>query len=152
MVVWSIGSILVAPVGYDPTRPAQSEPQIWRMLFVSPLPILLAFGVKKALELTGRLETVTLTTRLRIQNSLASTLPIAICAAFLVAFPSPVVKLVVVLGALTTCLLLALKQGPRATKTLIAVTLLLIVTNAAFRSLYPLLLDPHNLVGAWSGW
>jgi hypothetical protein len=30
------------------------------MLFVSPLPILLAFGIKKALELSGRLETVTL--------------------------------------------------------------------------------------------
>jgi len=48
------------------------------------------------------------------------------------------VKLVAVLAALTACLVLAFKQGPQAAKTLVIMTLLLIVTNAAFRSLYPL--------------
>jgi hypothetical protein len=148
IVACSIGSILAAPIGYNPTSPELSEPELWRVLYISPLPILLAFGIEKAWQLVGRLETVT-------PNRLHALFPpilAALCSAPLVISTSPIVKLVAVLAALTACLVLAFKQGPQAAKTLVVMTLLLIVANAAFRSLYPLLLDPHNLLGTWSGW
>jgi hypothetical protein len=34
---------------------------------------------------------------------------------------------------------------------LVVTVLVLLVLNAAFRSLYPLLIDPHNLLGSWQG-
>jgi hypothetical protein len=149
IVACSIGSILAAPIGYNPTSPELSEPLLWRVLYISPLPILLAFGIEKAWQLAERLETVTPN---RLQALIPSILTSALCSAPIVISTSPIVKLVAVLAALTACLVLAFKQGPQAAKTLVVMTLLLIVANAAFRSLYPLLLDPHNLVGTSSGW
>jgi hypothetical protein len=148
IVACSIGSILAAPIGYSPTSPELSEPELWRVLYISPLPILLGFGIEKAWQLVGRLQTAT-------PNRVHALFPpilTALCSAPLVISTSPIVKLVAVLAALTGCLVLAFKQGPQAAKTLVVMTLLLIVANAAFRSLYPLLLDPHNLLGTFSGW
>jgi hypothetical protein len=150
IVACSIGSILAAPIGYSPTSPELSEPELWRVLYVSPLPILLAFGIEKAWQLVERLQIVT-PNRLHVLY-FPSILTTALCSGLLIISSSPIVKLVAVLAALTACLVLALKQGPQAAKTLVVMTLLLIVANAAFRSLYPLLLDPHNLLGTWSGW
>jgi hypothetical protein len=150
IVACSIGSILAAPVGYDPTSPALSEPLLWRVLYISPLPILLAFGIEKAWQLVERLQIAT-PSRLHA-HYFTSILTAALCSGLLVISTSPIVKLVAVLAALTACLVLAFKQGPQAVMTLVVMTLLLIVANAAFRSLYPLLLDPHNLLGTWSGW
>jgi hypothetical protein len=149
IVVCSIGSILAAPIGYNPTSPELSEPELWRVLYISPLPILLGFGIEKAWQLVGRLETVTPN---RLHALIPSVLTTALCSAALVISTSPIVKLVAVLAALTACLVFAFKQGPQAAKALVVMTLLLIVANAAFRSLYPLLLDPHNLLGTFSGW
>jgi hypothetical protein len=150
IVTCSIGSILAAPIGYNPISPELSEPQLWRVLYISPLPMLLAFGIEKAWELVGRLQIAT-PNRLRAPY-FPSILSTALCGALLVISPSSIVKLVAVLAALAACLVLAFKQGPQAAKTLVIMTLLLIVANAAFRSLYPLLLDPHNVVGTWAGW
>jgi hypothetical protein len=144
IVACSIGSILAAPYGYNPTSPELSEPELWRVLYISPLPILLAFGIEKAWQLVARLQTATPN---RLHTLMPSILTTALCSAPLVISTSPIVKLVAVLAALTACLVLAFKQGPQAAKTLVLMTLLLIVANAAFRSLYPLLLDPHNLLG-----
>jgi hypothetical protein len=151
LIACSVGSILAARLDYDATRPELSEPQLWRMLFISPLPILLAFGIEKAWELLTRLKPVT-PTRFRADCAFASIFPTALCGALLVISGLPIVKLLVVLAALACGLLLAFKQGPHAAKTLLIMTLLLVVINAAFRSLYPLLLDPHNLTGSWPSW
>jgi len=43
--VSAIGSILVAPVGYDPSQPTRSESQIWRLLFLTPFQLTVPFGV-----------------------------------------------------------------------------------------------------------
>jgi len=43
--VSAIGSILVAPVGYDPSEPTRSESQIWRLLFLTPFQLTVPFGV-----------------------------------------------------------------------------------------------------------
>jgi hypothetical protein len=72
------------------------------------------------------------------------------CGALMVAVPSPILKLVTVLAALAlTFLLTRLVPAHQVVSTLILAVLVLIVVNGAFRSLYPLLLDPHNLQGRW---
>ncbi|MGA8904649.1 MAG: hypothetical protein WB661_06540, partial [Candidatus Bathyarchaeia archaeon] len=47
IAAWCVGSILVAPSGLNPTNPAVNETGLWRMLYVSPLPFLLALGMEK---------------------------------------------------------------------------------------------------------
>src|SRR5208282_6150432 len=56
VVVWCVGSIMVAPMGYNSTNPAIGETLLWRMLYVSPLPILLALGIQRCIDLSRSFE------------------------------------------------------------------------------------------------
>lgn len=45
LFVSAIGSILVAPVGFNVADPSGSETQLWRLLYLTPFPVLAPFGI-----------------------------------------------------------------------------------------------------------
>jgi hypothetical protein len=146
VAVWCIGSILVAAIGYLPADAAISETQLWRMLYLSPLPILLALGVSKFVNLSPRF---ILTGPSRVLGLQAAVLSATIGASSLplFLFATPIIRLGCVMAGTLAVLLLTyhfhMKDSP---KLMILTVLILIIMNAAFRSLFPLLLDPHNLI------
>jgi len=149
IVTWFVGSILVAPSGVNPTNPALSETGLWRMLYISPLPFLLALGIEKCLRVSRR------STALNDSRSVLSQIvpvlsmmPFVIVGATLYFIEVPNVRLLLVVAALIVALLLIVRlPNYRTLDVLIVTFLLLIVFNAAFRTLFPLVLDPHNIFG-----
>jgi uncharacterized protein YacL len=70
---------------------------------------------------------------------------IGLSSGFLLA-SSPVVRTVGVIVALLLAFLAASRfSEAQVVRILVALIVVLVVVNAAFRGLYPLLLDPHNL-------
>jgi hypothetical protein len=147
IAAWCVGSILVAPSGLNPTNPGLSETGLWRMLFVSPLPFLLALGMEKFLSITKQ--------PVSPQNSksilfrvvpLLSTAPFVAAGAGLFVIWDPNVRLLLVAAALIMALLLVVSLPKyRTLDALIISFLVLLLFNVAFRSLFPLVLDPHNI-------
>jgi len=148
---WSIGSVLAAPIGYYPNHPELSDPAVWRMLFVSPVSILVAFGLKSILEASKHLELLARGLQpAAVQKSFAAVGAVILVGAFTLVFSSPILRLTGVLAAIILVFFLArFVPVHQVARILVATVVLLIVLNAAFRSLYPLLLDPHNLTGRW---
>ncbi len=146
IIVWCIGSIMIAPFQFNPTNIGISETGLWRMLYVSPLPILLAIGVQKCLDATNRLRFSSLG-----QSSLSTCLvsaALVAASAPLVFSTDPLVRLIIVVGTVAGFGVIMIRYPNLHTVRLLTTSfLLLLLTNAAFRSLYPLLLDPHNLLG-----
>lgn len=151
LMTWCVGSILIAPIGYTPATPATSETQLWRILYLSPLPILLAVGIEKLL---------TCSRPLALSGVREQGLRRLIIALFALLIPlsiglflssNPLVRLLLVLGAIIWILYLV-TRFPRHQIALVltASILLLLLINSAYRSMYPLLLDPHSLYGSWS--
>jgi hypothetical protein len=158
IATWCLGSFLVAPIGYNPTNSAVSETQLWRMLYVSPLPILLGMGIEKCLEISKNLEPPGSSKLLtRVHFALLSAILVGFSAALYVSQMdnnalSLFVRVLTVLGTLTTLLLVTIRlPKDQVSRLLFASILILFLVNAAYRSLYPLLLDPHNLLGSFSG-
>jgi len=145
VIVWCLGSILVAPIGYYPANSAISETLLWRMLYLSPLPILLALGVGKCMCLTSRFVLPVHPRFPRLQSPIllasigAFSLPLFIFTTAGIRLSS------VIVGSLVVAFLTHRFGFRDSAKVLTIIMLVLIVVNAAFRSLYPLLLDPHNL-------
>ena len=145
IATWFIGTVLIAPAGYNPVNPAVSETGIWRMLYVSPLPFLLALGVKECLDLPKYVENVGISVR-RL-DSILILFSVALLSGILVFSSNLLVRLAVVLTTLTLITFLSIRRKQSQLRVLLASLLLMILVNAAFRSLYPLLLDPRNLLG-----
>jgi len=149
IATWCVGSILVAPLGYNLVNTAISETGLWRMLYVSPLPFLLAFGCMKCIEASR----VPDPEDIPIQHSrLLQIACIALLLALgggLFAFWQVYARLLIVILAIALSLLFLIRFPRNEVLQMLVVTvLLLLVVNAAFRSLFPLLLDPHNLFSA----
>ena len=145
-VTWCIGSILVAPSGFNPQSQGLSETGLWRMLYISPLPFLLALGMEKCISIP-KLSIPGNSTSIR-----ARLLPVLSVAPFLVVgsalfiFWDANVRLILVAAALVLALLLIVRlPNPRGLEALIVLVLALLLFNAAFRTLFPLVLDPHNI-------
>ena len=65
---------------------------------------------------------------------------------------NPIVRLTILTGVVIAIIVIGVKFPKcQMARTLLAAVLILLVVNAAFRSLYPLLLDPHSLVGPLGG-
>jgi hypothetical protein len=146
VAVWCVGSILVAAIGYLPADAAISETQLWRILYLSPLPILLALGVSRLVNLTTRFVITGPSIAPRLQPAVFST-AIGVFSLPLFLFEAPIIRLGSVIAGTLALLLLTyrfhVKDSP---KLMTSTVLILIIVNAAFRSLFPLLLSPHNLV------
>jgi len=147
IVTWCVGSILVAPVGYHPVNPAISETGLWRMMYVSPLPFLLAQGFEKCIQASRVDHSIDAThSEFTRPLQMASVVPFLALGGGLFALPQPIFRLLIVLLALgLTLLFLVRLPGYQVLQVLVVTVLVLLLVNAAFRSLFPLLLDPHNL-------
>ncbi|HKM76089.1 MAG TPA: hypothetical protein VJZ32_06700 [Candidatus Bathyarchaeia archaeon] len=149
VVVWCVGSIMVAPMGYNSTNPTVGETLLWRMLYVSPLPILLALGIQRCIDFSRSFEAFIGTGGAgRLQHIPFITLVI-LCGAGLFVFSDPLVRLAIVIAEVASLAFFSKRFSKyQAVRVLVASLLILVLINAAYRSLYPLLLDPHNLIGA----
>jgi hypothetical protein len=146
LLVSSVGVVLAGMVGYNPNQPGPPDPLIWRVLYVSPVFVLLASGVEMIFHLSAKLEPANSTRPVRIGEVAIPVGIVAVLSGLLVASSSPVLNLVVVVVALAVTFLVAWWiSEPRTVRILVAIIILLVVVNATFRGLYPLLLDPHNL-------
>jgi hypothetical protein len=144
---WCLGSILVAPSGLNSTNPGLNETGVWRMLYISPLPFLLALGIEKCISiLKGSTPTSNPTSIFSKAVPVFSMLPFLAAGAGLFLFSDANVRLFVVCAALIVALVLVLKfPNYRFLESLIVSVLILLLFNAAFRTLFPLVLDPHNI-------
>lgn len=144
VAIWCVGSLLAAHLDYNSARPATSQTQLWRMLYVSPLPFLLALGIKKCVDLSRRLE-IPLSGGIRWTQP--TLLGIVIGASSLPLFIStvPVIRLIVLISGTVALFLLTFRLRVNSSaRIMILIALILIMVNAAFRSLFPLLLYPYN--------
>jgi len=147
VAVWCVGSILIAPSGINPTNPGLSETGLWRMLYISPLPFFLALGIERCVSITKRpIPTVTSTGILSRIVPVFSTVPFLVSGTAFFLFLDVNVRLLVVTAALIVALVLVVKfPNYDWLEALTAVVLILLLLNAAFRTLFPLVLDPHNI-------
>lgn len=146
IAVWCIGSVLVAPQGYNPANPATSETQLWRMLYLSTLPILLALGIDECLTFCKR-QWESNKINLAFQKPhLLLVSPIILFSIGLFISQDSLLSLLMLLGGVLSVFLLLVRIPRRdAARILLFSFLILLLVNAAFRSLYPLLLSPQNL-------
>ena len=147
---WCIGSILIAPTGINPTNPGLSETGLWRMLYISPLPFFLALGIEKCITLSMRpISTPNPMDNLSQVMSVFSILPSLAVGVALFLFPDANVRLLLVAAALIAALVIVVRlPNYRCLEVLIVSVLVLVLFNAAFRTLFPLVLDPHNIFSA----
>jgi hypothetical protein len=155
-VAWCIGSILIAPTGLNPTNPGLSETGLWRMLYISPLPFLLALGMEKCVSiLKGTTLAPNPTGMFSKVLPVFSMLPFLAAGVGLLLFLDANVRLLLVVAALIMALVFVVRfPNYRVLEALIVSVLILLLFNAAFRTLFPLVLDPHNIFsspGAGSG-
>jgi cytochrome bd-type quinol oxidase subunit 2 len=115
------------------------------MLFLSPLPILLAVGVKKLVDLSRGLAIPLGAGGITwAQPTLISAV---ICAASLplFLFTTPLVRVISLVSGAVAILLVTLRHRANSSaRIMIIIVLILILVNAAFRSLFPLLLASYN--------
>jgi hypothetical protein len=136
----------VAAIGYLPADAAISETQLWRMLYLSPLPILLALGVSKFVNLSTRFVITGPSVAPRLQAAVLS-VTIGAFSLSLFLFATPIIRFGSVMAGTLAVMLLTYRFHVRdSPKLMILIVLILIIVNATFRSLFPLLLDPHNLI------
>jgi hypothetical protein len=152
IAVWCVGSIMVAPIGYSSVNFSVSESELWRMMYISPLPFLLALGLEKCLDLSKRLDIFGEDKRISRESWMLVSGVFIVLGGGLFEFSDPFLRLAIALVGFSS-LLLFTRRFPKyqGLRILLISILILIVLNAAFRSLYPLLLDPHNLFGTFSG-
>jgi hypothetical protein len=150
---WCVGSILVAPIGLNPTNPGLNETGLWRMLYISPLPFFLALGMEKCVSIAKRSTSTANPTSLLSQvMPVLSMLSLLATGLALFLFSDPNVRLLVVAAALILTFLLVVRlPNYGSLEFLILSVLILLLFNAAFRTLYPLVLDPHNIFSSGQG-
>lgn len=146
-VAWCVGSILVAPSGLNPTNPGISETGLWRMLYISPLPFLLGLGMEKCVSFPKRPASPANSTGILSQVvPVFSMLPFLAAGVSLFVFVDANLRMVLVGAALIAALVFVVDfPNYRCLEVLIVSILVLLMFNAAFRSLFPLVLDPHNI-------
>jgi len=147
IAAWCVGSILVAPSGFFPGNPGLSQTGLWRMIFVSPLPFLLALGMEKCLSISKQpmISESSKSVLFRVVP-LLSTAPLIAAGAGLFMIWDPNIRLLIVVAALILMLPFTVSfRNYRTLDALIVLVLALLLLNAAFRSLFPLVLDPHNI-------
>jgi len=150
IAAWCLGSILIAPLGYSYSNPVAGETELWRMLYISPLPILLALGIQKCFDLTKIFQMFEVEPDRRFpQIGFSAILIVAAGSLFILS--DPVTRLIATFGVLVSVLFISIRfqnKGDFA-RTLVMSIIILLLINTALRSLYPLLLDPHNLFGTF---
>ena len=131
-------------------NPAASETQLWRIMYTSPLPLLLAMGLEKCVELSKNLDSLKGTVPVSRQQPILISILVVVFSATLFVFQDAFVRTAIILVAVTIVLLLSIRFPQyQAVRILIISFLILVIVNSAYRSLCPLLLNPHNLFGSF---
>jgi hypothetical protein len=151
LATWCVGSILVAPSGFNPSIPGIGETGLWRMLYISPLPFLLGLGMEKCISITK--QPITTESSKSIMSRvvpLLSMAPFVATSAGLFMIWDTNVRLLLVAATLIVALFLVVSfpKKYRTVDALIVSVLALLLLNAAFRTLFPLVLDPHNILSS----
>jgi len=152
--VSAIGSLLVAPIGFNPADPTGSESQLWRLLFLTPFQVTAALGITWLAERSRRIP-VTEDDKPGAGSAVGNTHVIWLVAVFVIGVllawtPAGYVWLRLLLLLLflpATTALLLLKAGGverEFLSTIILATFLLVAFNSTTRALSQLLVDPHN--------
>jgi hypothetical protein len=149
IATWCLGSIFAAPIGYNPANPVISESTLWRVLYDSPLPLLLAMGMDECLQLSKHFETHSAEEAASRKQSILVSIILAAFALGLFLSGDPLIRLLVLLGFLALLITILLRYPKYQIGRMLLVSfLILVLVNTTYRSLYPLLLDPHNLLGS----
>ena len=147
----AVGSILVAPVGFDPSQPTESESQLWRLLFLTPFQLTAPFGIALISELREKPEIRSRNAsyikrgyRLISEVLLAFLFAVGIILAWM-PIQGRILLILLVAPAITS--LFDMKLDRREKEFLAEIVLavfVLVAFNYATRSLSQLLIDPHN--------
>jgi hypothetical protein len=150
LFVSAIGSILVAPVGFNVADPASSETQLWRLLYITPVSVLAPLGITWISRLSGR-EDRTLEEQLHGDwNSSFSGIWLGLLTlvGLGLAWASVWERLVLFLFLMPTVTgILLVRTHISECKLLSALMLamfVLVAFNNTTRALSQLLIDPHN--------
>jgi hypothetical protein len=151
LIVSAIGSILVAPIGFDPAHPTLTESQLWRLFFLTPFYLTAPFGIAWLGKLPSNLRLFRSgkpDTKGRAESHrllwLGSLFILGILLALLPAWIRG--ALLIVALPLSTAMILLRCEGAEAQllSDVIIVTFVLVAFNSAVRSLSQLLIDPHS--------
>ena len=145
----AIGSILVAPIGFDPTDPTRSETQLWRLLFVTPFQLTAPFGITMIIEFLRK--TQSRSQDFRGAESIRKAVPRAFLVGIfvvgvLLAWLPVEARLILAILPVVTGLIIK-KAGKDENELLTGIILasfVLVAFNCATRGLSQLLIDPHN--------
>ena len=152
--VSAIGSVLVAPIGFNPAQPTASESQLWRLLFLTPFPVTAPFGITWLAQHARRLPKAE-DNKPSAGSAVGNIHVIWLIAVFVIGAllawtPAGYVWLRILLLLLflpATTALLLLKAGGverEFLSTIILATFLLVAFNSTTRAVSQLLVDPHN--------
>ena len=149
----AVGSVLVAPIGFNPAQPARGESQLWRLFFLTPFQVTAPFGIAWLSQLPHRF--LKIGVKHNVENSW--TIPRAIWLAALItigvllawtpieALSLRTALLLVSIPAVTALLLTKSKGAERKfLSEIILAGFLLVAFNSTTRALSQLLIDPHN--------
>jgi hypothetical protein len=149
----AVGSVLVAPIGFNPAQPARGESQLWRLFFLTPFQVTAPFGIAWLSQLPHRF--LKIGVKHNVENSW--TIPRAIWLAAILAIGvllawTPIgalsvrALLLLVLIPAATALVLLTTEGAEAEflGDIILASFLLVAFNSTTRALSQLLIDPHN--------
>jgi hypothetical protein len=148
LCVSGIGSVLVAPVGFDPTFSQGTE--LWRLLFLTPFQLTAPLGILWLAQLPKRLHrNENPSTAPDSQWSIRLTLPCSILSLGVLLALAPVwLRFFIILAALPVVTFLVLtKTAVREVEVLgdmILLCFILVAFNNTTRALSQLLLSPHN--------
>ena len=152
--VSAIGSVLVAPIGFNPAGPTGSESQLWRLLFLTPFQLTAPFGITWLAQRARRLP-MTEDDKPSAGSTVGNAHVIWLVAVFVIGVllawtPAGYVWLRLLLLLLflpATTALLLLKAGGverEFLSTIILATFLLVAFNSTTHAVSQLLVDPHN--------
>jgi hypothetical protein len=145
----AIGSLMVAPVGYDPNEPTASESQLWRLLFLTPFQLTAPVGLAAIRKLGRRVSE----RKGRTQFSQTSRMPpshVLLSAVFVFGFLLSwiPVQCRIILLLLPAIVGIAVKGVHQRESEFLAETIsisfLVAFSNSTMRGLSQLLIDPHN--------
>jgi hypothetical protein len=149
LCISALGSILVAPIGFDPARPTETESQLWRLFFLTPFFLTAPFGIAWIAKIPGRFRSALGD---KLEGSASADAPIwlgallasGVLLAWLPVWGRPLILLVIL--PLSTAFFLARCKGEEALflSDIILATFVLVAFNNTARSLSQLLIDPHN--------
>jgi len=147
LFVSCIGSILIAPVGFNPANPTGSESQLWRLLFLTPLWLTAPVGV------VGLKTTISRVFGNNLQNSnrgqlqfvwIPAVFGVGVVLALVPEFWHPFLTFILLPVAIGIFMVRSRTQERQLLGDIVLILFILVAFNNVTRSLSQLLLSPHN--------